>query len=196
MKKIKTSFEDYYPFNILKDIQIDEEEIRKCSYDSIISAIKTLTEREELLLQLRYEKELTLEECGNEIGVGKERARQIILTSLQKLKNPDRMRIMKPCPYEEYEELLNRHNELEYVIKEVDPVAKVNITLVENMNLSIRSCNCLKRAGIKTVQDILDYIDEHGTLIHIKNLGRKSMFEIYDKLSDLGIELDTDKYIR
>lgn len=196
MKKIKTSFEDYYPFNILKDIQIDEEEIRKCSYDSIISAIKTLTEREELALQLRYEKELTLEECGNEIGVGKERARQIILMSLQKLKHPDRMRIMKPCPYEEYEELLNRNNELEYIIKEVDPAAKVNITLVENMNLSVRSCICLKRAGIKTVQDILDYIDEHGTLYHIKNLGKKSMFEIYDKLSDLGIELDTDKDIR
>lgn len=195
MKKIKTSFEDYYPFNILKDIQIDEEEIRKCSYDSIISAIKTLTEREELLLQLRYEKELTLEECGNEIGLGKERARQIIVTSLQKLKHPDRMRIMKPCPYEEYEELLNRNNELEYIIKEVDPAAKVNITLVENMNLSIRSCICLKRAGIKTVQDILNYINEYGTLIYIKNLGKKSMFEIYDKLSDLGIELNTDKDI-
>lgn len=196
MKKIKTSFEDYYPFNILKDIQIDEEEIRKCSYDSIISAIKTLTEREELALQLRYEKELTYEACGNEMGLGKERARQIILTSLQKLKHPDRIRIMKPCPYEEYEELLNRNNELEYIIKEVDPAAKVNITLVENMNLSERSCICLKRAGIKTVQDILDYIDKYGNLLHIKNLGKKSMFEIYDKLSNLGIELDNDKDIR
>lgn len=196
MKKIKTSFEDYYPFNILKDIQIDKEEIRKCSYDSIISAIKTLTEREELALQLRYEKELTYEECGNEMGLGKERTRQIILMSLQKLKHPDRMRIMKPCPYEEYEELLNRNNELEYIIKEVDPAAKVNITLVENMNLSTRSCICLKRAGIKTVQDIIDYIDEYGNLLHIKNLGKKSMIEIYNKLSDLGIELDTDKDIR
>lgn len=194
MKKIKTGFEDYYPFNILKDLSFDEEEIRKYSYDSIISVLqKGLTEREQLVLQLRYEKGLTLDACGNEIGVQRERARQIICKALRKLKNPKYIKRMKPCSYEEREELINEIIKLQL---KTTPFLKEKATFIESLDLSVRSYNCLRRADIETVQDILDYLDRDGTLRHIRNLGRKSIKEIYNKLSDLGFELDTDKDIR
>ena len=62
-----------------------------------------------------------------------------------------------------------------------------NDILIEDLNLSIRSFNCLKRAGIHTLQDILNQTE--GDVYKIRNLGRKSAQEIHKKLNEeLGIE--------
>lgn len=56
-------------------------------------------------------------------------------------------------------------------------------TPIDDLNFSIRSYNCLKRAGINTVGDIISLSDED--LIHIRNIGRKGVEEIKQKLADI-----------
>ncbi|MBM7544347.1 DNA-directed RNA polymerase subunit alpha [Periweissella beninensis] len=56
---------------------------------------------------------------------------------------------------------------------------------IEELDLSVRSYNCLKRAGINTVQELTDKSD--ADMMKVRNLGRKSLEEIQHKLSELGL---------
>ncbi|MCL2456576.1 MAG: DNA-directed RNA polymerase subunit alpha [Defluviitaleaceae bacterium] len=58
---------------------------------------------------------------------------------------------------------------------------------IEELDLSVRSYNCLKRAGINTVQDLSGKTEED--MMKVRNLGRKSLEEVLKKMSDLGIAL-------
>jgi DNA-directed RNA polymerase subunit alpha len=58
---------------------------------------------------------------------------------------------------------------------------------IEEMDLSVRSYNCLKRAGINTVQDLACKTEED--MMKVRNLGRKSLEEVLKKMSDLGLAL-------
>lgn len=73
--------------------------------------------------------------------------------------------------------------------------AKVNQILIEELQLSVRAYNCLKRAQIHSVADLLDYSQED--LIEIKNFGQKSAEEVIDALQKrLGINLPKEKTIK
>lgn len=63
--------------------------------------------------------------------------------------------------------------------------------LIEELDLSVRSYNCLKRAGINTVEELI-INSEEDLMVKVKNLGRKSLEEIIQKLSTLGLELRQD----
>lgn len=56
---------------------------------------------------------------------------------------------------------------------------------IEELDLSVRSYNCLKRAGINTVQELTDKTD--ADMMKVRNLGRKSLEEIQHKLAELGL---------
>ena len=58
---------------------------------------------------------------------------------------------------------------------------------IEELDLSVRSFNCLKRAGIDTVEDLIARSEED--MIKVKNLGKKSLDEVIHKLADLGLSL-------
>lgn len=58
---------------------------------------------------------------------------------------------------------------------------------IEDLDLSVRSYNCLKRAGINTVNDIIQVSNEDFT--HVRNMGRKSLVEVLTKLKAIGIPL-------
>ena len=62
----------------------------------------------------------------------------------------------------------------------------LNMTL-EEMELSVRSYNCLKRAGINTVKDLTKFSEEE--MVKVRNLGKKSLDEVIYKLRGLGYEL-------
>lgn len=53
---------------------------------------------------------------------------------------------------------------------------------IENLNLSVRSYNCLKRAGINTVEQILKL--DYNAVTRVRNLGRRSMLEIQDNVNE------------
>ena len=68
---------------------------------------------------------------------------------------------------------------------------KVLEMTIEELFLSVRSFNCLKRAGIDTVEDLINRTEED--MIKVRNLGRKSLEEVIQKLSSLGLSLKKDE---
>ncbi|GAA5417685.1 DNA-directed RNA polymerase subunit alpha [Paraliobacillus ryukyuensis] len=71
--------------------------------------------------------------------------------------------------------------------KEEDQKEKVLEMTIEELDLSVRSYNCLKRAGINTVQELANKSEED--MMKVRNLGRKSLEEVKHKLEDLGLGL-------
>ena len=79
------------------------------------------------------------------------------------------------------------------LLKEADTASddRVLERTIEELDLSVRSYNCLKRAGINTVYDLTEKSEPE--MMKVRNLGRKSLEEVKVKLADLGLGLKNDK---
>ena len=66
---------------------------------------------------------------------------------------------------------------------------------IESLELSVRSYNCLKRAGVANVRNLVEII-HNGEFMRIRNLGKKSRIEIQEKILDIGYDALTaaEKY--
>lgn len=73
------------------------------------------------------------------------------------------------------------------VEKDDKGVSKILEMTIEELDLSVRSFNCLKRAGINTVQDLTEKTEDE--MMKVRNLGRKSLDEVIHKLESLGFGL-------
>lgn len=71
--------------------------------------------------------------------------------------------------------------------KEEEKKAKVMEMTIEELDLSVRSFNCLKRAGINSVEELVQ--KNNDEMMRVRNLGRKSLEEIEQKLQQLGLTL-------
>ena len=74
------------------------------------------------------------------------------------------------------------------VEKEEDEKEKVLEMSIDELELSVRSYNCLKRAGINTVEELTNRTSED--MMKVRNLGRKSLEEVLAKLKELGLQLN------
>jgi len=96
---------------------------------------------------------------------------------------------------EHLELFINLTDEIEDVeiMVEVEEEEKDKIldTTIEELELSVRSSNCLKRAGINTVEELVDKTEDD--LMKVRNLGKKSLQEIKDKLHELELELKDEE---
>ena len=72
-----------------------------------------------------------------------------------------------------------------------DPVDKVLEMNIDELELSVRSYNCLKRAGINTVEELTNKTPED--MMKVRNLGRKSLEEVLAKLKELGLSLNNSE---
>ena len=70
--------------------------------------------------------------------------------------------------------------------KEESKKEKVLEMTIEELELSVRSFNCLKRAGISTVEDLTNKTD--AEMMKVRNLGKKSLEEVIAKLHSLGLD--------
>ena len=68
---------------------------------------------------------------------------------------------------------------------------KVLEMTIEELDLSVRSFNCLKRANINTVEDLISKTEDE--MIKVRNLGRKSLEEVMQKLAGLGLSLASEE---
>lgn len=75
------------------------------------------------------------------------------------------------------------------VEKEETKKEKVLEMTIEELDFSVRSYNCLKRAGINTVEDLINKSEDE--MMKVRNLGRKSLEEVIKKLHDMGLGLAT-----
>lgn len=213
-------YESPYPYNLLDDIFgktfdhiLSEDEENGLNY-----CLRTLSEREQTVIGLRYEKEMTLQQTGKELHVTQERIRQIQAKALRKLKNPIRTNYilygeqgnLRKKDLDERELRLEsrekqlieiekrlgfKHNEInEAEIEHVaydeprkSKIGKNGLTYSDaflDMNLSVRSFNCLARSGFLTVNDVIKAIRD-GSIIRIRNLGKKSIDEIIDRVMEV-----------
>ncbi len=74
--------------------------------------------------------------------------------------------------------------------KTEDPKVKALETTIEDLDFSVRAYNCLKRANIHTLQDLVNMSE--GDMMKIRNLGKKSLKEVLDKVRDLGLVLHNE----
>jgi DNA-directed RNA polymerase subunit alpha len=85
-------------------------------------------------------------------------------------------------------DLSERAKNTEFMVeKEDSSKGKILEMTIEELDLSVRSYNCLKRAGINTVQNLTEKTE--AEMLKVRNLGRKSFDEVVQKLSSLGLSL-------
>lgn len=174
----------------------------------LIEAMNDLTDREQKVLELRYKHYLTLEQCGYHFNVTRERIRQVEAKALRKLRSPYRSKhwiLDTMDKARETQEKLSRlelenirlKNYIESHLTDAifpcdneqkeDSVSDISI---DNLELSVRSFNCLRRAGINTLGDLDGFTVEK--LMEIRNLGRKSVEEVITRLKEYGIEIKSE----
>lgn len=85
----------------------------------------------------------------------------------------------------------NMANQSLLVSSKEDKVIKLLEMSIEDMDLSVRSYNCLKRANINTVEDLTKKTEDD--MLKVKNLGRKSLDEVINKLTGYGLSLKTQE---
>lgn len=178
----------------------------------IYMAIDKLTEREKRSVLMYYKDGLTYKEMGEKENTTRERERQVAAKALRKLRHPSRWKMIKygaegyklkrlgkdlveeKARLDRIEVELGRRKDLlekemkamgiDSVTEEISPETEVDET-----GLSVRTCNCLRRAGIRTIGELQDYIKEHelDSLDYIRNLGRISKKEIVELLKKNNI---------
>ena len=182
-------------------------------------ALASLTEREQTIVRFFYGQETTLEATAKAFNLTRERIRQILAKSVRKLRHPVRFNLIQYGAegYKRISSSKQRMLRLEEEDKFLDDMEQVLIqrraflenamlldaprknkeerTPVEYMDLSyldlsVRSYNCMKRAGCNTIGDVIRIAKlGDSDLRKIRNLGRKSVEEIYDKLEEMtGID--------
>jgi len=210
--------EECYPVNLMRVVlSADDEAIDSpWNYDILgfQKLIAELSDREQRVIELRYRFGMTLEGAGKEMQVTRERVRQVEIKAIRKL-SMNIHRFQKPGQVEvhDYEELLRENQVLRSafdnlvgVIHDVYPQIldkvkeaqrKAEADLMENrdieeLELSVRSYNCLKRAGLNTVGKVIEYDQNPKTSwLKVRNLGRKSIEEIRKRMFEYaGYEME------
>lgn len=91
----------------------------------------------------------------------------------------DHFAILKDIDEAKLEHIDETENEAE------EDTNSIQHKMIEDLELSVRSYNCLKRAGITTVEELTQKTEEE--MIHVRNLGKKSLKEVKDKIYSLGL---------
>lgn len=172
----------------------------------IAAALATLTEQEETIVLLRYKHHQTLEQVGSHYELSQESTQQIIDKALRKMRHPSR-RVLLEKGIEEYIEsvieakvkLRLYHEYMRGYLDGVEDTKAYNNTEVNNdmyppkiaeildlpieeFDLSVRAFNCLKRAGVNKVRDLLTYTTSES-IMKIRNLGKRASEEIASRLA-------------
>ena len=175
----------YYSIGILEDV------MAKC-----------LSERENKVLQMRYEWGMTLEEAGKECGVTRERIRQVEAKAIRKLRFQQYKGTIMCVPKAEWRKAQNEAEhykaQAEYMQSELDKIRNITPeqrteaykgtlleTTINELDLSVRSYSCCKRAGINTLGDLCG--KTYTEMTKVRNLGKKSLQEIESKMHEHGL---------
>ena len=177
-----------YPDNLLYDIFGCEWEYpRPADFDgSLEYVLNSLTERERRVLDFRYKDGLTFEAIGKRECVTRERIRQIHAKSLRKLRHPDRLNYLKYGVSGVIARKTESVREAALASLPKPDIKPEDITL-EELELSVRSYNCLKRAGMNTLRELSEMTFDE--LCHVRNLGKHSVDEICAVLTKHGLRI-------
>lgn len=189
-----------YPYNLLCIVLGEEPETLAPDFDASVEYVlsTTLTEKESSIIRQRYKDGLTYAECGKILGVTRERIRQIESKAIRKLRYPSRLKflclgvlgVIKEVKMERAEhyglvisECMQKVMDAININGKVTADEKPDLELDE-LELSVRSYNCLRRAGVNRVSDIIRM--DYDQLTKLRNMGKKSHDEIIAVLKELG----------
>lgn len=196
-----------YPNNLLRQLFPGEQfdnlaDDSGIALDYVIS--ETMSEREALLLRMRYKENMTYADIAKAVGNSSPTATHSIRKAERKLSQPIRKKKIR----------LGMHNLFRYVIKceenrleaiyrrKISSLERANAILrqekyipespepdiidegIEVLDLSVRCYNVLRRANIQTVRDLVE--TEPEKIYNLPNLGRKSLEELLDVLFEKG----------
>ena len=192
----------FYPWNLICAVLDGRKDlVYKVYVPEFMKAVDTLTYREHKVVEMRYANDMTFEKCGKSLGVTRERVRQIEAKALRKLQNPRFSKhyildtINKAFEIDgERARLERENNQLVARLNALgDKIAREKKTQerkvdIDEMELSVRSYNCLRRAGINFVSDLEGMTYEK--LKKVRNLGRKSILEVIQKAREFGIVIE------
>lgn len=187
-----------YPDNLIDmffadDADVDITYIEEHFDENFTALLETLSPRESECIRLYFKEGYTLESVAKQKGVTRERVRQIIAKGLRRLKHPSRIKYLRYGKelYELQNSVLKMKEDLQ---NKINAIAKriampslcsvqapaVELMPIDVLELTVRSYNCLRRAGINTIGDLL--LIPEDELYFIRNLGNKSVKEILMKL--------------
>lgn len=142
--------------------------VKRVNYTVQDTRVGNVTDYDRLILEVWTDGSLRPEEAVS-------KAAGILVMHLKLFQNMDGL------PEEEEEE------EASFPEEEEDNSSKVLDMTIEDLELSVRSFNCLKRANINTVADLAEKTEDD--MMKVRNLGRKSLEEVKKKLEELGLTL-------
>ena len=142
--------------------------VKRVNYTVQDTRVGNVTDYDRLILEVWTDGSLRPEEAVS-------KAAGILVMHLKLFQNRDGL------PEEEEEE------EATFPEEEEDDSSKVLDMTIEDLDLSVRSFNCLKRANINTVADLAEKTEDD--MMKVRNLGRKSLEEVKKKLEELGLTL-------
>lgn len=182
--------------NGFRTVEASPENVGQIGTIAFAMDMAGLTSREQSVLLLKHAFGQTLEEIGRVFGVTRERVRQVEAKAIRKMRRPGVMELIKlgTVSYIQREiwkkakamneEFVSRWNAAHGTegTESIEPAAIIEnkyVTL-EEMDLSVRAYNCLKRAMLNNLGDIIRLCREEGMdgLMKVRNLGRKSMDEV------------------
>lgn len=158
------------PDDMIGVIPIDSifSPVKRVNYTVQDTRVGNVTDYDRLILEVWTDGSLRPEEAVS-------KAAGILVMHLKLFQNMDGL------PEEEEEE------EATFPEEEEDDSSKVLDMTIEDLDLSVRSFNCLKRANINTVADLAEKTEDD--MMKVRNLGRKSLEEVKKKLEELGLTL-------
>lgn len=186
--------------NITDGVTIENTEspLWRVYLPALIQSLDKLPDRERLILVMRFKHGMTLEQCGRKYNVTRNRILQLQNRALRRLRHPSTWKswcydtMEKAYAYGDEASALRLENiRLRNAIKSELPQPKkeqipnLDDVWIDDLDLSVRSFNCLKRAGINKVSDLVGKTYEDMT--RVRNLGRKNIEEIACKVREYGV---------
>lgn len=195
----------------LERLEDAKERVYKVYIPKLLKSLGDLTDREQNVLYMRFNNNMTLEQVGKQFGVTRDRIRQIEAKALRKLRHPRHAKHWLMDTMDKAEEAMKERDRLklenmelnhklanvyaslglkekaEEAAGKVDPEIVKDLK-VDELELSVRSYNCLKRAGYNRLSDFNGKTMDN--FMKIRNLGRKSLEEILTRLRANGYDFN------
>lgn len=150
-----------------------------------------LTAREFCVIKERYFGGKTLEQVGKELNVTRERVRQIESKAIMKLQHYYVSQKKKEIDQELENYKQERKEQIDVELARDNTYIEVVDIPIENLDFTARTYHCLKRTHINTISELCNKCEED--LRKIRNLGRKSYYEIVNKLAERDLKLKTNE---
>ena len=178
-----------YPQNLItaafQGTDLPMPEITEDIVAGLKTALSSLSSREQEILRRSYEERLTQKSTAEFLNISASRVGFLEHQALRKLRSAQRVQyiIYGEQGLKEREESIRREKLERFDVEKYKTILSIRF---EELDLTVRSFNCLRRAGYEKVADIIGLTEDE--ILGIKNLGRKNLDEIARKLLSVGVD--------